>query len=228
MNGGLGYEKNGKNVIKERGRFTNMVVPRFDGVGCWQQHLQIVQAIVKSNGWSEGTAELQLFAHLDGEALNVALLMPEEERRKWGGLSNGLSEYFNSPGRLAVFRRRFESTIRRPGVDPATFATWLGILAVRGFGDMGKRARDSMIRDRFIAAQQNCELRRHLDGVPSDTPSSDDWTLRGSPTILGNSDVSRRVCRYARRYVRSPSGPFGRNCDGISSFVGGGWSAIAA
>ena len=173
-NWGLGYEKknrsvsDGKNVIKERGRFTNTAVPRFDGVGCW--HLQIVQAIVKSNGWSEGTAALQLFMHLDGEALNVALLMPEEERGKLGGISNGISEYYNSPGRLAVFWRRFESVIRRPGVDPATFATELGILAVLGFGDMDKRARDSMIRYRFIAAQQDCGLRRHLDGVPSDTP----------------------------------------------------------
>ena len=50
--------------------FTNTAVPRFDGGGCWQQHLLIVQAIVKSNGWSEGTAALQLFVHLDGEALN--------------------------------------------------------------------------------------------------------------------------------------------------------------
>ena len=38
-----------KRVIKERGHFTNTEVPRFDGMGCWQQHLQIVQAIVKSN-----------------------------------------------------------------------------------------------------------------------------------------------------------------------------------
>ena len=81
---------------------------------------------------------LQLFAHLDGEALNVALLMPEEEREKWEGLSQGLSDHYNSPGRLAVFRRRFESAIRRPGLDPAKFATELGILAVRGFGDIGK------------------------------------------------------------------------------------------
>ena len=44
--------------------------------------------------------------------------------------------------RLAIFRRRFESVSRHPGVDPAMFATELGILAVRGFGDMGKRARD--------------------------------------------------------------------------------------
>ena len=34
-------------------------------MGCWQQHLQIVHAIVKSNGWSEGMAALHLFAHLD-------------------------------------------------------------------------------------------------------------------------------------------------------------------
>ena len=73
-------------------------VPRFDGGGCWQQHLQIVHAIVKSNGWTGGTAALQLFAHLDGEALNVALLMPEEERGEWKGLSHGLSDYYNSPG----------------------------------------------------------------------------------------------------------------------------------
>ena len=124
---------------------------------------------MKSNGWTDGTAAFQLFAHLDGEALNVALLMPEEEREQWEGLSDGLSEYYNSPGRLAVFRRRFERAIRRPGVDPATFATELGILTVRGFGDMGKSACDSMIRDRFIAAQRNCGLRQHLDDVSSDT-----------------------------------------------------------
>ena len=41
------------------------------------------------------------------------------------------------------------------GVDPATFATELGILAVRVFGDMGKRARDSMVRDKFNLLQPN-------------------------------------------------------------------------
>ena len=128
---------------------------------------------MKSNGWTDGTAVLQLFAHLEGEALNVALLMPEGERANWECLSQGLSDYYNSPGRLAVFRRRFESATRQPEMDPATFATELEILAVRGFGDMGKRARDWMIRDRFIAAQRCCGLRRHLDGVPPDTPIRD-------------------------------------------------------
>ena len=45
--------------------FTNAAVPRFDGTRCWEQHLLVFQAIVKSNGWSSDTAALQLVAHLD-------------------------------------------------------------------------------------------------------------------------------------------------------------------
>ena len=39
---------------------------------------------------------------------------------------SGLSAYYQSPGRLAGLRRRFESAFRQPGLDPATFATDLG------------------------------------------------------------------------------------------------------
>ena len=115
---------------------------------------------MKSNGWPEETAALQLFAHLKGEALNVALLLTKEKRESWTGLVSGLSAYYQSPGRLAVLRRRFESAFRRPGLDPATFATELGILAIQGFEDMKEQARDTMIRDKFIAGQRQCALRR--------------------------------------------------------------------
>ena len=116
----------------------------------------------------------QLFAHFGGGgALNVAFILMERERANWECLSQSLSDYYNSPGRLAVFRRQFESATRRPGMDPATLAMELEILAVRGFGDMGKRARDWMIRDTFITAQRSCGLRRHLDGVPPGTPIRD-------------------------------------------------------
>ena len=64
-------------------------------------------AIVKLNGWVDEMAALQLFAHLDGEALNVAILMSEGERAIRVGLSQGLSNYYSSPGRLAEFRRKF-------------------------------------------------------------------------------------------------------------------------
>ena len=59
---------------------------------------------------------------------------------------------------------------RRPGVDPATFATELGILAVCGFGDMGKRTRDLLVQNKFIAVQQSCGLRRYLDGASLEAP----------------------------------------------------------
>ena len=43
-------------------------------------------------------------------------------------------------------------------------------MAFRGFGDMVTCARNRMVRDRFIADQRSCGLRRHLDSVPPDTP----------------------------------------------------------
>ena len=113
---------------------------------------------------------MQLFAHLKGEALNVALLLAKEKRESWTGLVSGLSAYYQSPGRLAGLRRRFESAFRQPGLDPATFATDLGILAIQGFGDMKEQARDTMIKDKFIAGQGQCALRRQLDGFAQDTP----------------------------------------------------------
>ena len=108
-------------TIRTGGRFTNMAVPKFDGDGCWKQHFQIFYAMAKSNGWADETAALQLFAHLEGEALNVALLMPEGERANREGFLQGLSNYYYSPGRLAVLRRKFESVTRRTGADPAKF-----------------------------------------------------------------------------------------------------------
>ena len=82
----------------------------------------------------------------------------------------GLAAYYQSPSRLADLRRRFESAFRQPGLDPATFATDLGILALQGFEDMEKQAWDTMIRDKFIAGQEQCTLRRQLDGLAQDTP----------------------------------------------------------
>ena len=74
-----------KLVMKNR-KFTNTAIPVFSGTEGWYQHIHIVQAIVKSNGWPEETAALQLFVHLKGEALNVALLLKKKERESWTGL----------------------------------------------------------------------------------------------------------------------------------------------
>ena len=81
-------------------RFTNTAIPKFEGTGCRQQHILIVKAIVRLNGLSLMMAALQLFAHLDGDALNVAVLMPVKQRERWKDLVDGLSEYYSSPVRL--------------------------------------------------------------------------------------------------------------------------------
>ena len=59
-----------------RAALTTTNVLRFDGTTSWEQYHQVFEAIVRSNGWDNDTAALQLFSHLDGDALNVAHLVP--------------------------------------------------------------------------------------------------------------------------------------------------------
>ena len=103
-----------------------------------------------SNGWDEMTAALQLIAHLDGEALNVALLVPEGQRRGPGVLIETLSAHYTSPGRLAKHRRQFEQMTQPPGEDPAAFAIALEALARRAVVDVDAAVRLQFVRDKFI------------------------------------------------------------------------------
>ena len=80
--------------------FTSTKVPKFAGVTSWEQYRQVFDAIVQSNGWDDATAALQLLSHLEGDALNVALLVPESQQATHGRLSGALTEHYGSPGRL--------------------------------------------------------------------------------------------------------------------------------
>ena len=198
--------------------FTNTAVPRLDGTRCWEQHLLVFQAIVKSNGWSSDTASLQLVAHLDGEALQVALL--SRNREGWREIADVLSAYYNTPGRLAVFRRRFENAHRRPGSDPATFATELGILTLRRFSDMTEKGRDLMVRDKFITSQRSCDLRLHLDGAAPETSILDIadscrvWESHGEPADI--EDRSQNLsCR--QQILPIPAWTISKSKSGVGS-----------
>ena len=146
-------------------------------------------AIVLSNGWDDVTAELQLLSHLEGDALNVALLVPAPGERV--GLVDALTAHYSSPGQLADYRRQFEQTIRTAGEDPSIFAIALETLAVKAFGDMGQTAWLHLIRDRFIAGHNSCELHRHLDSVPLETPIQDIVDRCWVWDSLADSDVRR-------------------------------------
>ena len=87
----------------------------------------MIHAIVLSNGWDDATVALQLLSHLEGDALNVALLVPESRHASRVGL---VGAHYGSPGRLADYRRQFERTTRTSGEDPPIFATALETLAI--------------------------------------------------------------------------------------------------
>ena len=147
-------------------------VPRYDGVSDWDQYREVFEAIVASNGWDDLTAALQLIAHLDGEALNVALLVPDDQRKRPGVLVETLTAHYTTPGRLAKHRRQFEQMQRSPGEDPAAFAIALETLARRAFVDVDPAVRLQLVRDKFITGHRQLALRRHLDSAGPDTPIS--------------------------------------------------------
>ena len=97
--------------------FTTTKVPWFAGTTSWEQYRQVFDAIVL-NGWDDATAALQLFSHLEGGALNVALLVSMPRRILRTGLVDALSAHYGSPGRLADYRRQFEKTTRSAWEDP--------------------------------------------------------------------------------------------------------------
>ena len=154
-------------------RFTSTPVPRYSGKSNWEQYREIVEAIVCSNGWDDVTTALQLLSHLDGDALNVALLVPESRRVVPGFLIRSLSDHYNSPGRLAEYKRQFQQVVRRLRDEPSIVAIELETLARRAFIDIDISIQLQMVRERFIDGQVKCALRRHLDSLGPDTPMAD-------------------------------------------------------
>ena len=71
-------------------------------------------------------------------------------RDEWRTIGDNLRK---SPGRLGQIRRYS--------------------LAIKAFGDIGHMACLRLIRDRFIAGQDSCALRRHLDSVSPEMPMRD-------------------------------------------------------
>ena len=153
-------------IATNRPRFTSTPVPRYDGVSDWVQYRGVFEAIVCSNGWDKMTAALQLVAHLDGEALNVALLVPEDQRRRPGVLLETLSAHYTSPGRLAKHRRQFDQMTRPPGEDTAAFAIALETLARRAFVDVDAAVRLQLVRDKSLLARNSALY-------------ADTWIVRG-------------------------------------------------
>ena len=128
-----GYGSAGRQAtpVQTSGRsvFISTPVPRYAGRSSWD-HRHNCEAIVCSNGWDGVTAALQLVAHLEGDALNVALLVPNSQRELPGVLVRALSEHYGFPGRLAGYRRQFEVVSRSREMicrfSRSSWRHWLG------------------------------------------------------------------------------------------------------
>ena len=172
---GYGSARRQATPVQTSGRsgFTSTPVPMHAGMSSWDQYRHVFEAIVCLNGWDGVTAALQLVAHLEGDALNVALLVPQTQRVLPGVLVRALSEHDGSPGRLAEYRRQFERAFRSPGDDPSVFAIELETLARRAYGDVDDLVWLQFVKDKFIEGQAECSLHRHLDSVGPDIPMED-------------------------------------------------------
>ena len=103
-------------------RFASTPAPRYSGKSNWDQYREKFGAIVCLNGWDDVTAALQLLSHLNRDALNVTLLVPESQRAVPEFLMNSLSDHYNSPGRRAEYKRQFQWVVRRSEDDLSVFA----------------------------------------------------------------------------------------------------------
>ena len=149
-------------ITKRLSPAVNRRQSRYSGKSNWEQYREKFEAIVCLNGWDDVTAALQLLSHLDGDALNVALLVPESQRAVLEFLMNSLSDHYNSPGRRAEYKRQFQRVVRRSEDDPSVFDIEMETLARRVFMDVDLNTQLQMVRDRFIDGQADRSLRRHL------------------------------------------------------------------
>ena len=208
--------------------FISTPVPRYSRKSNWEQYREVFEAIVCSNGWDDVTAALQLLSHLDGDALNVALLVPESRRVKPGFLIRSLSEHYKAPGHLAEYKRQFQRAFRHPGYDPSIFATELQTLARRAFMDIDLKIQSQMVRDRFIYGKAERALRRHLDSLGPNTPMPDIvdccriWERHCEVKIQPRTSADRRPVRVICQVTEvEPTPAVSPETDGTTASAGG-------
>ena len=153
----------------------------------------------------DATFALQFLSHLEGDALNVALLVAEVNRATRARLVGAWTEHYGSPGRLADYRRQFERTTRHEGDDPATFANALETLAIKAFVDMGANARLRLLRDRFVAGTtRTAHCVDTLTAFPRRLPFGTLWTDAGcgrDTHTSASGGLSNRRRRGLYRYT---------------------------
>ena len=83
-----------------RAALTTTKVPRFDGTTSWEQYHKVFEAIVRSNGWDNDTAALQLFSVRRAKRCPLSTTGATVITIRTGGRINGPLWFSGSAGRL--------------------------------------------------------------------------------------------------------------------------------
>ena len=89
-------------------------VPRYSGKSNWEQYREIFERLCVPTVGMMSRRALQLVSHLDGDALNVALLIPESWRVP-GFLIKSLSEHYKRSGVLGRIQASVSAGISASG-----------------------------------------------------------------------------------------------------------------
>ena len=107
---------------------------------------------------------------------------------------------------------------RHLGDDPSVFAIELETLARRAFADVNASIQLQLVRDRFIAGQAECALRRHLDSIGPDTLMRTLGTVAACGRVMPRPRTVGEVAKTRNIAGGSASGP--ASGTGVVSFDG--------
>ena len=162
--------------------FTTTKVPKFSGSTSWDQYRQVFDGIVRSNGWDDATVALQLLSHMEGDTLNVALLVPDAQRPTRIVLVRALTDHYGSPGRLADYQRQFEKTARQDGKDPSIFTIDLETLGpAHRIPDHAPPARNAVRTATFATSPDGASSAPTPMSLPAQTSPLPLWASHRTP-----------------------------------------------
>ena len=131
----------------------------FDGTSSWRAYFTQFNLIASQNRWTEEEKAMQLAASLKGPALEILGHLPEVQCRNFERLTEALNQRFGVEHQEEAFRAQFRTRFRRPQENLAELAQDIEKLAYLAYPSAPAEFRDMLIRDQFIDALDDTELK---------------------------------------------------------------------
>ena len=131
----------------------------FDGASPWRAYFTQFKMIASQYRWTEKEKAMQLAASLKGPALEILGHLPEAQCQNFEKLTEALNQRFGVEHQGEAFRAQFRTRSRRPQEPLAELAPDIEKLAYLAYPSAPAEFRGILIRDQFIDALDDIELR---------------------------------------------------------------------